>query len=95
MRTHSIALPSRSSTDQQSIGFRPELYLDIADVRELKKKALDCHASQDPDSIWKVHDEMHRRRGAESGAAFAEAFELVEAKKGCPLLPVKFLEKVK
>jgi hypothetical protein len=34
---------------------------------------------------------MHRRRGAECGVEFAEAYSLVEAKEGCPLLPVKFL----
>jgi N-acetylglucosamine malate deacetylase 1 len=82
-------------TYQQSIGFRPRLYLDIAEVRELKKKALECHASQDPDSIWKFHDSMHRRRGAECGAAFAEAYDLVEAKPGWPVLPVKFLQNIK
>jgi hypothetical protein len=36
---------------------------------------------------------MHRRRGAECGVAFAEAYCLVEAKEGCPLLPVSFLER--
>ena len=54
-------------TDQQSLGFRPELYLDSGSVRDLKKKALDCHQSQAPAGIWKVHDAMHRRRGAECG----------------------------
>ena len=34
---------------------------------------------------------MHRRRGAECGVEFAEAYSLVEAKAGCPLLPVTFL----
>jgi LmbE family N-acetylglucosaminyl deacetylase len=61
-------------TDQQSLGFRPELYLDIAAVRELKQKALRCHHSQEPDAIWKVHDAMQRRRGAECGVASAEAY---------------------
>jgi LmbE family N-acetylglucosaminyl deacetylase len=78
-------------TDQQSLGFRPELYLDIGSVRALKKKALDCHRSQQPEEIWKVHDAMHRRRGAEAGVKYAEAYLLVERKKECPLLPVTFL----
>jgi LmbE family N-acetylglucosaminyl deacetylase len=82
-------------TDQQTLAFRPRLYLDIAQERELKKRALDCHASQDPESIWKVHDAMHKRRGAECGAQYAEAYDLVEPKKGCPLLPVRFLERVR
>jgi hypothetical protein len=33
---------------------------------------------------------MHRRRGAQCGVEFAEAFKLVEGKEGCPLLPVTF-----
>jgi hypothetical protein len=36
---------------------------------------------------------MHRRRGAECGTEFAEAYSLVEAKQGCPLLPVEFRRK--
>src|SRR5579885_1966674 len=78
-------------TDQQTIAFRPQLYLDIGPVREAKKRALDEHKSQEPASIWEAHDRMQRRRGAECGVEFAEAYSLVEAKEGCPLLPVKFL----
>jgi len=77
-------------TDQQSISFRPELYLDIAAVRDLKRLALDEHKSQNPAEIWEFHERMHRRRGAECGRQFAEAFSLVEAKRGCALLPVTF-----
>jgi LmbE family N-acetylglucosaminyl deacetylase/esterase/lipase len=80
-------------SDQQTIAFRPELYLDIGPVREAKKRALDEHKSQEPGSIWEVHQRMHRRRGAECGVGFAEAYSLVEAKDGCPLLPVTFLAK--
>ena len=80
-------------TDQQTLGFTPELFLDIEHVRDLKKRALDEHKSQLPEEIWKVHERMHRRRGAESGVEFAEAYRLVEAKEGCPLLPVKFLSR--
>ena len=80
-------------TDQQTIAFRPELYLDIGPVREVKRRALDEHKSQGPGSIWEAHEKMHRRRGAECGVAFAEAYSLVEAKEGCSLLPVSFLNK--
>jgi LmbE family N-acetylglucosaminyl deacetylase len=80
-------------TDQQTIAFRPELYLDIGPVREVKKRSLDEHRSQEPASIWEAHEKMHRRRGAECGVAFAEAYGLVEAKEGCPLLPVRFLRR--
>jgi LmbE family N-acetylglucosaminyl deacetylase len=78
-------------TDQQTIAFRPELYLDIGPVRGVKERALDEHESQEPETIWKAHEHMHRRRGAECGVKFAEAYSLVEAKEGCPLLPVSFL----
>ena len=78
-------------TDQQTIAFQPELYLDIGPVRDVKRRALDQHRSQEPETIWEVHERMHRRRGAECGVAFAEAYTLVEAKAGCPLLPVPFL----
>jgi N-acetylglucosamine malate deacetylase 1 len=77
-------------TDQQTLGFSPDLYLDIAPVRELKRQALMQHQSQGPDEIWAVHERMHRRRGTESGLAYAEAYKLVEAKAGCALLPVEF-----
>jgi LmbE family N-acetylglucosaminyl deacetylase len=80
-------------SDQQTIGFRPDLYLNIATVRDVKKRALDEHKSQLPDTIWKVHDQMHQRRGAECGVEFAEAYQLVEAKEGCPLLPVRFVSR--
>jgi LmbE family N-acetylglucosaminyl deacetylase len=80
-------------TDQQTIAFQPELYLDIGPVRDVKKRALDQHKSQEPEAIWQVHEAMHRRRGAECGVEFAEAYSLVEAKQGCPPLPVVFLRK--
>src|SRR5262249_34166502 len=67
-------------TDRQTIAFRPELFLDIAQVREVKRQALLEHKSQDPEAIWADHERMHCRRGAECGAGFAEAYSLVEAK---------------
>ncbi len=77
-------------TDQQTQAFRPDLYLDIESVRAIKRRALDCHKSQKPDSIWEVHEAMHRRRGAECGVDYAEAYVLAGTKKGLPLLPVTF-----
>jgi LmbE family N-acetylglucosaminyl deacetylase len=78
-------------TDQQSLAFRPQLYLDIAGVLETKKKACYCHQSQKPDGFWPVHEAMQRRRGEECGVKQAEAYYLVEARKSRPLLPVSFL----
>jgi LmbE family N-acetylglucosaminyl deacetylase len=77
-------------TDQQSLNFRPELYLDIGAVRDLKRRALDSHRSQNPDAIWEVHDAMHRRRGMECGIERAEAYVRVEHGKDRPALPVAF-----
>ena len=82
-------------TDRQTMAFRPELYLDIESVRDLKKKALDCHRSQEPDAIWAAHDRMHRRRGAESGVKYAEAFVRADSIRGCPRLPLPFLSRKK
>jgi N-acetylglucosamine malate deacetylase 1 len=78
-------------TDQQTIGFAPDLFLDIAPVRDVKRRSLAEHKSQHPDEIWQFHEGMHRRRGAQCGVEFAEAYTLLEAKEGCPLLPVTFL----
>jgi LmbE family N-acetylglucosaminyl deacetylase len=80
-------------TDQQTIAFHPELYLDIRSVRESKRRALMEHKSQEPAAIWEEHEKMHRRRGTECGVEFAEAYTLVESKDGCALLPVRFLRR--
>jgi N-acetylglucosamine malate deacetylase 1 len=82
-------------TDRQSLGFRPELYLDIEPVRGLKRRALDSHTSQNPDAIWEAHDAMHRRRGAEAGAKYAEAFLRADSSKDRPKLPVTLLGRKK
>jgi LmbE family N-acetylglucosaminyl deacetylase len=82
-------------TGQQSLGFRPDLYLDIESVRDLKRRALDCHESQKPDAIWEVHDAMHRRRGEEAGVKYAEAFLLADGKKDRPRLPLPLLGRKK
>jgi LmbE family N-acetylglucosaminyl deacetylase len=78
-------------TDRQTLDFRPELYLDIESVRHLKKKALDCHQSQDPASIWEAHEGMHRRRGAECGVKYAEAYRQASPTRGHLALPISFL----
>jgi LmbE family N-acetylglucosaminyl deacetylase len=80
-------------TGRQSLGFQPQAYLDVGPVRDLKKQACFCHQSQHPEEFWQVHDEMHRARGRECGVAYAEAYSLVEAKPGAPLLPVAWLPK--
>ncbi|MCI0534438.1 MAG: PIG-L family deacetylase [Verrucomicrobiales bacterium] len=85
---------------EQTKAFRPDLYLDVESLLARKKEALECHRGSlqvishpDPDRPWRLVEELQRRRGAECGIAHAEAFALVEAKAGCPLLPVPFLTK--
>jgi LmbE family N-acetylglucosaminyl deacetylase len=75
-------------TDQQTKNFRPDLYLDIEGVRDLKKRALACHQSQKPDAIWQVHDAMHWRRGSEAGVKYAEGYIIAGGKTKGPELPL-------
>jgi LmbE family N-acetylglucosaminyl deacetylase len=77
-------------TDRQSLGFRPDLYLDVGSVRGLKRRALDCHRSQNPDAIWEAHEDMHRRRGAEAGISVAEAYLRADTATARPKLPLDF-----
>jgi LmbE family N-acetylglucosaminyl deacetylase len=78
-------------SDQQSLNFRPDLYLDIESVRALKRRALECHQSQKPDAIWEVHEAMHRRRGGEAGVKYAEAYIRADSAKERVKLPLFFL----
>jgi LmbE family N-acetylglucosaminyl deacetylase len=82
-------------TDRQSLDFRPDLYLDIEPVRDLKRRALDSHQSQKPEAIWEAHDLMHRRRGEEAGVKYAEAFLRADSTKERPKLPVPFVMRKK
>ena len=75
----------------QTLAFYPELYVDIGSVLAVKKQACFCHKSQEPmEYWWPMHEQMHRDRGVQCGAQYAEAYSLVEAKPDCPLLPVQF-----
>ena len=79
--------------DVETMGFQPNLYLDIGKVHEVKKRAVDCFKSQAHYGLWDVQANMHRQRGKECGVDRAEAFILMEAKPGCPLLPVPFIKR--
>ncbi len=62
-------------TGEQTLTFRPTDYVDISAVQEIKRKAVYCHMSQSPDSIYGCgHTAMEQFRGMESGAKAAEAF---------------------
>jgi LmbE family N-acetylglucosaminyl deacetylase len=85
---------------RQTEGFRPDLFLDVEDVLAAKLDGLDCHEASlraisrpQPGENRRVVEDLLRRRGAECGVARAEAFTLVQAKEGCPLLPVPFLRR--
>jgi LmbE family N-acetylglucosaminyl deacetylase len=60
---------------EQTMTFHPTDYIDITDTQEQKRKALYCHVSQNPDSIYGCgHASMEDFRGRELGVTAAEAF---------------------
>lgn len=76
----------------QTMAFTPNIFVDVEDVRDQKLQALLKHTSQKPQGIWDEHHQpMQLRRGKECGVTHAEGFCLLEAKDGCPTLPVKTL----
>lgn len=65
-------------TGSQTTSFRPTDYVDITATQEQKRKAIYCHASQDPPGIYASkgcnHAMMEKFRGIEMGVPAAEAF---------------------
>ncbi|MBS1949281.1 MAG: PIG-L family deacetylase [Bacteroidetes bacterium] len=65
-------------TGSQTMGFKPTDYVDISSTREQKRKAVFCHASQNPPGIYAApdcnHAMMESFRGIEMGTDAAEAF---------------------
>ena len=60
---------------EQTLSFHPTDYVDISDTQEQKRKAVYCHASQDPDAIYTCgHAAMEDFRGRELGVKAAESF---------------------
>src|SRR5215831_6224491 len=68
----------------QTMCFRPTDYIDISNTQQQKRKAVYCHTSQDPDSIYACgHASMEDFRGRELGVKAAEAFvHMTGRKKG-------------
>ena len=72
----------------QTMTFHPTDYVDIADVQQQKRRAVFCHLSQDPDSIYSCgHSTMEDFRGREMGVKAAEAFIHMTGKKKGSLIP--------
>jgi LmbE family N-acetylglucosaminyl deacetylase len=62
-------------TGEQTMIFKPTDYIDISETKELKRKAVYRHISQDPPGIYQCgHAAMEEFRGRELGVAAAEAF---------------------
>ncbi len=73
---------------QQSVSFHPTDYVDISAVQEAKKRAVFCHASQQPAEIYESggHALMERFRGVENGVKAAEAFVRLVGRKSAGLI---------
>ena len=72
---------------EQTIGFRPTTYVDVAAVRDTKKRALFAHESQRGDVIYRdYHEPMESFRGREIGVAAAEAFIALTRDGNLPVL---------
>lgn len=76
------------NSGSQTLGFLPNVYVDIAPVRERKKAALFAHRSQDGEEIYRKHHQiMEQFRGRELGVAAAEAFVPLARDRGGGGLP--------
>ncbi|MGZ3767198.1 MAG: PIG-L deacetylase family protein [Mucilaginibacter sp.] len=68
-------------TGSQTMGFHPTDYVDITATQEQKRKAVYCHVSQDPPSLYGCgHAVMEDFRGRELGVTAAEAFIFMTGK---------------
>jgi LmbE family N-acetylglucosaminyl deacetylase len=74
-------------TGEQTMGFHPTDFVDITDTQEQKRKAVYCHTSQDPASIYACgHAAMEDFRGRELGVKAAEGFVMMTGKgRGIPV----------
>ena len=70
-------------TGSQTMGFKPNIYIDITSTREQKKQAVFCHTSQNPPGIYAAsdcnHGMMETFRGIEMNTVAAEAFVKMES----------------
>ena len=65
-------------TGSQTMSFKPTDYVDITDTQQQKRKAVDQHVSQNPESIYTAsdcnHSTIEKFRGLELNVPAAEAF---------------------
>lgn len=79
---------SEACPGEQTMGFHPTCYVDITGTQEQKRKAIFCHTSQDPDSIYSCgHFTSEDFRGRELGVKAAEAFVHMTGKRKGNLVP--------
>lgn len=68
----------------QTMQFQPTEFVDITDVQQVKRKAVECHVSQDPAGIYQSADCNHQLmedfRGLQAGVKAAEGFVKMDAK---------------
>jgi LmbE family N-acetylglucosaminyl deacetylase len=75
-------------TGVETMTFHPTDYVDITGVQELKRRAVNCHVSQNPPEIYKAgvpgnQAIMEEYRGMQMGVKAAEAFvKMVGHKQG-------------
>ena len=63
------------NTGSETMAFTPTDYIDITDVRDLKKTAMYAHKTQDPVNTYNsFFQQMEDFRGLEAGVKAAEAF---------------------
>jgi LmbE family N-acetylglucosaminyl deacetylase len=69
-------------TGEQTLGFHPDVFVDITATQETKRKAVYCHVSQDPPGIYGCgHTAMEDFRGRELGVKAAEGFVQMTGKQ--------------
>jgi len=76
------------NTGSETMAFTPTDYVDITNVRALKKEAMFAHKTQDPEEIYKVYFKpLEEFRGLESGVPAAEGFIHFKDKSGRATIP--------
>jgi LmbE family N-acetylglucosaminyl deacetylase len=76
------------NTGGETMHFTPTDYVDISDVKDLKREAMFSHKSQDPENTYNDYFKpLETFRGLESGVKMAEAFILFKNKSDRTGLP--------